>query len=193
MFTTGYLTQAGMTEDGAYKLIIPNAEVREVYKLQIQDWFKRTVFANTEQLELFWQALAKGDAKAVERYLNKTLSNTISLFDIKGPAKDRENSYHLFLAGLLIGNAEWLVRSNREAGDGFADIIVETDDPDAGLVIELKSVSGITELDGACARALQQIQERHYDEYLRDEGREDIWAYGIAFYKKRCRVMAERI
>ena len=193
LFTTGYLTQAGMTEDGAYKLVIPNAEVREVYKLQIQDWFKRTVFANTEQLELFWQALAKGAAKAAERYLNKTLSNTISLFDIKGQAKDRENSYHLFLAGLLIGNAEWLVRSNREAGDGFADIIVETDDPDAGLVIELKSVSGITELDGACAKALQQIHERHYDEYLRDEGREDIWAYGIAFYKKRCRVMAERI
>lgn len=196
LFTTGYLTQAGMTEDGAYKLIIPNAEIREVYKLQIQDWFKRTVFANTEQLELFWQSLAKGDAKAVERYLNKTLSNTISLFDIKGQAKDRENSYHLFLAGLLIGNAEWLVRSNREAGDGFADIadiIVETDDPDAGLVIELKSVSGITELDSACARALQQIHERHYDEYLRDEGREDIWVYGIAFYKKRCRVMAERV
>ena len=124
------------------------------------------------------------------------MSNTISLFDIKGQTKDKENSYHLFLAGLLIGNAEWLVRSNREAGDGFADIadiIVETDDPDAGLVIELKSVSGITELDSACARALQQIHERHYYEYLRDEGREDIWAYGIAFYKKRCRVMAERI
>ena len=121
------------------------------------------------------------------------MSNTISLFDIKWQAKDRENSYHLFLAGLLIGNAEWLVRSNREAGDGFAGIIVETDDPDAGLVIELKSVSGITELDSACARALQQIHERHYDEYLRDEGREDIWVYGIAFYKKRCRVMAERV
>ena len=121
------------------------------------------------------------------------MSNTISLFDIKGQAKDRENSYHLFLAGLLIGNAEWLVRSNREAGDGFADIIVETDDPAAGLVIELKSVIAITELDSACARALQQIHERHYDEYLRDEGREDIWVYGIAFYKKRCRVMAERV
>lgn len=121
------------------------------------------------------------------------MSNTISFFDIKWQAKDRENSYHLFLAGLLIGNAEWLVRSNREAGDGFADIIVETDDPDAGLVIELKSVSGITELDSACARSLQQIHERHYDEYLRDEGREDIWVYGIAFYKKRCRVMAERV
>ena len=121
------------------------------------------------------------------------MSNTISLFDIKWQAKDREDSYHLFLAGLLIGNDEWLVRFNREAGDGFADIIVETDDPDAGLVIELKSLSGITELDSACVRALQQIHERHYDEYLRDEGREDIWVYGIAFYKKRCRVMAERV
>lgn len=193
LFTTGYLTQAGMTDDGAYKLIIPNKEVREVYKLQIQDWFKRTVFSKTEQLEAFWQAFASGDAKGVEKYLNRTLSNTISLFDVKGSEKEKENSYHLFLAGLLIGNAEWLVRSNREAGDGFADIIVETDDPDAGLVIELKSVGKISELTDACTAAMQQVKERHYDAYLRDEGREDIWAYGIAFYKKRCMVVAERL
>ena len=193
LFTTGYLTQAGMTDDGAYKLIIPNKEVREVYKLQIQDWFKRTVFSKTEQLEAFWQAFASGDAKGVEKYLNRTLSNTISLFDVKGSEKEKENSYHLFLAGLLIGNAEWLVRSNREAGDGFADIIVETDDPDAGLVIELKSVGKISELAGACTAAMQQVKERNYDAYLRDEGREDIWAYGIAFYKKRCMVVAERL
>lgn len=191
LFITGYLTQIGMTEDGAYRLVIPNREVREVYKLQIQDWFKRTVLANTEQLEAFWQAFAAGEAKAVERYLNRTLSNTISLFDIKG--REKENSYHLFLAGLLIGNAEWLVRSNREAGEGFADIIVETDDPDAGLVIELKSVEKITELEAACTKAMQQIKERHYDAYLRNEGREDIWAYAIAFYKKRCKVMAKRL
>lgn len=193
LFTTGYLTQAGMTEDGAYKLVIPNREVREVYKLQIQDWFKKTVFSQTEQLQAFWQAFASGDAKGVEKYLNRTLSNTISLFDVKGSEKEKENSYHLFLAGLLIGNAEWLVRSNREAGNGFADIIVETDDPDAGLVLELKSVGKITELDGACAKAMQQIHERHYDAYLRDEGREDILAYAIAFYKKRCRVVAARM
>lgn len=191
LFITGYLTQTGMTEDGAYRLVIPNREVREVYKLQIQDWFKRTVLANTEQLEAFWQAFAAGEAKAVERYLNRTLSNTISLFDVKG--REKENSYHLFLAGLLIGNAEWLVRSNREAGEGFADIIVETDDPDAGLVIELKSVEKITELEAACTKAMQQIKERHYAAYLRNEGREDIWAYAIAFYKKRCKVMAKRL
>lgn len=191
LFITGYLTQTGMTEDGAYRLVVPNREVREVYKLQIQDWFKRTVLANTEQLEAFWQAFAAGEAKAVERYLNRTLSNTISLFDIKG--REKENSYHLFLAGLLIGNAEWLVRSNREAGEGFADIIVETDDPDAGLVIELKSVEKITELEAACTKAMQQIKERHYAAYLRNEGREDIWAYAIAFYKKRCKVMAKRL
>ena len=191
LFITGYLTQTGMTEDGAYRLVIPNREVREVYRLQIQDWFKRTVFADTEQLEAFWQAFAAGDAKSVERYLNKTLSNAISLFDVKG--REKENSYHLFLAGLLIGNAEWLVRSNREAGEGFADIIVETDDPDAGLVIELKSVEKITELEPACTKAMQQIIDRNYDAYLRNEGREDIWAYAIAFYKKRCKVVAKRV
>lgn len=115
------------------------------------------------------------------------MSNTISLFDIKGQAKDRENSYHLFLAGLLISKAIacFPIRTHQP--------LSIADDPDAGLVIELKSVSGITELDSACVRALQQIHERHYDEYLRDEGREDIWVYGIAFYKKRCRVMAERV
>ena len=193
LFTTGYLTQTGRLDAGVYKLKIPNKEIKEVYKLQIEDWFKQTVFANTKQLELFWRAFASGDAEAVEKYLNRTLSNTISLFDIKGQEREKENSYHLFLAGLLIGNANWLVRSNREAGEGFADIIVETDDPDAGIVVELKSVKEITELETACQRALKQIDERRYGDYLLDEGREDILAYGIAFCKKRCKVIAKNI
>lgn len=193
LFTTGYLTQQGMTESGAYKLVIPNQEIREVYKLQIQEWFKKSVFANTEQLEGFWQAFAEGDSEAVELFLNRTLSNSISLFDAKGRDVERENSYHMLLIGLLAGKADWLVRSNVEAGEGFADIIVETDDLDAGIIVELKYTQTMAALEKSCARALAQIRERGYAEFLHNNGREKILLYGMSFCKKRCKVVVEKL
>ncbi len=190
LFTTGYLTQIGMTEQGAYRLVIPNREVREVYKLQIQEWFKNTVLSNTEQLTAFWKAIAKGDTEAVEKYLNRTLNSSISVFDTKARNEEKENSYHTLLVGLLAGNSDWLVKSNVEAGDGFADIIVETEDPDAGIVIELKYSREVTGLDKACENAIVQIKDRRYEEYLRNDERHDILFYGMAFCRKRCRVIA---
>ena len=100
LFTTGYLTQAGVTETGAYKLMIPNKEVREVYKLQIQEWFRENVLRNTENLTAFWKAVEEGNTECIENYLNRALSNTISVFDTKAPDAEKENSYHTFLAGL---------------------------------------------------------------------------------------------
>lgn len=193
LFTTGYLTQKGVTEDGAYKLVIPNQEIREVYKLQIQEWFKKKVFADTEQLQSFWQAFAMGDSEAVELFLNRTLSNSISVFDAKGRDAERENSYHMLLVGLLAGKADWLVRSNVEAGEGFADIIVETDDLDAGVIVELKYAQTMTAMEKSCAKALAQILAKRYAEYLHNNGREKVLLYGIAFCKKKCRVMAEKL
>lgn len=193
LFTTGYLTQQGMTESGAYKLVIPNQEIREVYKLQLQEWFKKSVFANTEQLEGFWQAFAEGDSEAVELFLNRTLSNSISLFDAKGRDVERENSYHMLLVGLLAGKADWLVRSNVEAGEGFADIIVETDDLDAGVIVELKYAPTMAAMEKSCARALAQIRERGYAEFLHNNGREKILLYGMSFCKKRCKVVVEKL
>lgn len=193
LFTTGYLTQKGVTEDGAYKLVIPNQEIREVYKLQIQEWFKKKVFADTEQLQSFWQAFAMGDSEAVELFLNRTLSNSISVFDAKGRDAERENSYHMLLVGLLAGKADWLVRSNVEAGEGFADIIVETDDLDDGVIVELKYVQTMTAMEKSCAKALAQIRAKRYAEYLHNNGREKVLLYGIAFCKKKCRVMAEKL
>lgn len=193
LFTTGYLTQKGVTEDGAYKLVIPNQEIREVYKLQIQEWFKKKVFADTEQLQSFWQAFAMGDSEAVELFLNRTLSNSISVFDAKGRDAERENSYHMLLVGLLAGKADWLVRSNVEAGEGFADIIVETDDLDAGVIVELKYAQTMTAMEKSCAKALAQIRAKRYAEYLHNNGREKVLLYGIAFCKKRCRVVAEKL
>lgn len=193
LFSTGYLTQKGVTEDGAYKLVIPNQEIREVYKLQIQEWFKKKVFADTEQLQSFWQAFAMGDSEAVELFLNRTLSNSISVFDAKGRDAERENSYHMLLVGLLAGKADWLVRSNVEAGEGFADIIVETDDLDAGVIVELKYAQTMTAMEKSCAKALAQIRAKRYAEYLHNNGREKVLLYGIAFCKKKCRVMAEKL
>ena len=193
LFTTGYLTQTGMTESGAYKLVIPNKEVREVYKLQIQEWFKRTVMSNTEQLKNFWKAFDGGDTKAVENYLNRTLSNSISVFDTKARDEEKESSYHTLLVGLLVGNADWLVKSNVEAGDGFADIIVETEDFDAGIIIELKYSKTFSGMDKACEKVITQIKEKRYDEYLKNDDRHDIMIYGIAFCKKKCKVIAHKI
>ena len=190
LFTTGYLTQTGMTEDGAYRLVIPNREIREVFKLQIQEWFKKSIFSNTEQLTAFWKAFEEGNTDGVEMYLNRIMSNSISVFDIKTGEEKKEISYHNLLVGILTGNADWLVKSNVEAGEGFADIIVETENPNAGIVVELKYTKDYDEMEQACRAALDQINDRRYQEYLLNDGRKDITLYGIAFCKKRCKAMA---
>ena len=189
LFTTGYLTQTGMTEDGAYRLVIPNREIREVFKLQIQEWFKKSIFSNTKQLTAFWKAFEEGNTDVVEMYLNRIMSNSISVFDIKTGEEKKEISYHNLLVGILTGNADWLVKSNIEAGEGFADIIVETEDPNAGIVVELKYTKDYDEMEQACRAALDQINDRRYQEYLLNDGRKDITLYGIAFCKKRCKAM----
>lgn len=193
LFTTGYLTQNGITEDGAYKLVIPNREVKEVFKLQIQEWFKKSIFSNTERLTAFWNAFEEGNTEVIEKYLNTVLSNSISVFDTKARNEEKESSYHNLLVGILTGNADWLVKSNIEAGEGFADIIVETDDPDAGIVAELKYTKDFKEMEQACEKALDQIKERRYQEYLWNDNRRNVLHYGITFCKKRCRVIVESL
>lgn len=193
LFTTGYLTQTGRPKDGAYRLIIPNREVREVFRLQINEWFKKSIFSNTERLMAFWKAFEEGDTEGVEQYLNRILSNSISVFDTKARKEEKESSYHNLLVGILTGNADWLVKSNVEAGEGFADIIVETDDPDAGIVVELKYTKNFDELKAASQKALDQIRDRRYQEYLLNDDRKNIRLYGIAFCKKRCCAISEKL
>lgn len=193
LFTTGYLTQADMTEQGAYKLVIPNKEVRTVYISQIQEWFKQKIADNTEQMAHFWKAIEDGNAEIIEQYLNLTLSNTISVFDTKAPEMEKENSYHTFLAGMLTGNTDWVVKSNVEAGEGFADIIIKPQNPNDGIIFELKYSKEASGLDKACERAIKQIRDRRYLEYLKNDGRHNMIFYGIAFYKKRCKVVVEKL
>lgn len=189
LFTTGYLTQVGMKDNGAYQLVIPNREVREVYKLQIQEWFRSSVLNNTEQLTDFWKALEEGETESAEKYLNRILSNSISVFDTRAKIVEKESSYHTLLVGILTGNSNWLVKSNVEAGDGFADIIVETEDPDAGIIIELKYAQTSSEMEKACEKAVAQIKDRRYADYLKNDERNNILYYGIAFCRKRCKVV----
>lgn len=193
LFTTGYLTQIGRTEQGEYKLVIPNKEVREVYKLQIQDWFDKKLRDNTEQLTAFWNSIEEGNTEAIEQYLNRILSNSISVFDTKAPEKEKESSYHTLLVGLLTGNTDWVVRSNVEAGEGFADIIIEPEDPDAGIILELKYSKEANGLEKACEKAIEQIKDRRYSEYLKNDGRHNMTLYGIAFYKKRSKAVVKKI
>ena len=193
LFTTGYLTQSGRNEDGAYRLIIPNREVREVFRLQINEWFKKSIFSNTERLTAFWKAFEEGDTEGVEQYLNRVLSNSISVFDTKARKEEKESSYHNLLVGILTGNADWLVKSNVEAGEGFADIIVETDDPDAGIVAELKYTKNFDDMKMTCQKAIDQIRDRRYQEYLLNDDRKDIRLYGITFCKKRCCAISEKL
>lgn len=192
LFTTGYLTYTKISEDKKYSLVIPNKEIKEVFKLQIQEWFRNKIFSNTDQLQDFWKAFKEGNTQIMEMYLNKVLSNSVSVFDTKARNEEKESSYHNLLIGLLSGNEDWLVKSNVEAGEGFADIIVETDDPDEGIIAELKYTKDFKAMEKSCEKALKQIKDRRYQEYLLNDNRQNIMYYGISFCRKRCKVLVER-
>ena len=193
LFTTGYLTLAGKTEDGLYQLKLPNREVREVFLHKITAWFDNVLSKKSATVEEFCRSMAVGEAARVEQSLNLLLSRMISVLDSKARSVQKENFYHGLLLGLLRSDADWLVLSNAEAGEGFSDILVETDNPDVGIVIEVKYAASFASLETACQKAMQQIKERRYAERLQNEGRIKIYAYGIAFYKKRCKVVAQLI
>lgn len=199
LFTTGYLTKIGevklpYSESYAYMLVIPNKEVREVFVLQIQEWFKAVVANDNDTMSLLSKAILDKDEAILARQLNIVMGRMISILDTKAPDDMKESFYHGLLLGLLRGsNPDWLIKSNRESGDGFSDILIKPENPDLGIVIEVKYAKEFKKLDAACDAAMAQIKEKRYDETLRDEGRCDILAYGIAFCRKRCRVAGEKL
>lgn len=188
LFTTGYLTQRGKPDGDNFRLVIPNVEIRKIFTSQIMELFKESVPKNGEALRNFCQALRNGDAKSVERLLGEYLRKSISIRDTFVKRQMKENFYHGILIGILGFADTWSVSSNKESGDGYSDILVETDDGETGIILELKYAED-GKLDESCREALRQINLRRYEEELLDEGVEHILKYGIAFYKKRCRVM----
>lgn len=198
LFTTGYLTNAGEIElpggDGyGYRLVIPNKEVRQVFVSQIQEWFRQTVTYDNGSVQDLCGAFMDGDTDKIQNNLNMILIKTISVLDTKARDEQKENFYHRLLLGLLRNNPDWRIKSNRESGDGFSDISIEPTIPEKGIVVEVKYSNTISGLDDACDRAMKQIRDRRYDEALREDGREDIIAYGIAFCRKRCKVVCEKM
>ena len=193
LFTTGYLTRLGKAENGVYKLIIPNQEVREVFVLQIREWFNQIVANNRASTDKINQGFLEGEVETIQQELTMFLGETISVFDTKARNEEKEIFYHGILLGILKNYSGWVVKSNRESGDGFADILLKPKNPDAGIIVELKYVRSLNDLDQACERALEQIEDRRDDTELREDGRNDILAYGIAFCRKRCKVVVKKL
>ena len=187
LFTTGYLTQKGRPEGNEISLAIPNVEIRNIFTSQIMEFFKKQVKEDGHTLNRFCDALERGDAKKVEQCFTEYLKKTISIHDtfVKKPMK--ENFYHGILLGILGVKDKWGISSNRETGDGYSDIVVETENSATGIILEIKYAHD-GYLDESCKNALEQIVNTHYEEELKNEGIDRILKYGIACYKKRCKV-----
>lgn len=192
LFTTGYLTQRGRAEGRRMKLAIPNLEIRDIYVTQIMEFFKECVRKDGDTLNFFCNALQNGEAENVEKIFKEYLRKTISIRDTAVKKEMKENFYHGVLIGILGVKDRWSISSNQEMGEGYADILAEPDTGEMGIIIEVKYAHD-GDLDAACREALKQIAHTRYEDELEDDGVEHILKYGIACYKKRCRVMlAER-
>lgn len=190
LFATGYLTQQGKPQGRTYSLIIPNESIRQIFIEQIQEWFKETTRKDENRLKDFCKAFEEGNAEAIEEQFNNYLMKTISIRDTFTTKK--ENFYHGVLLGLLSYDTDWYITSNQESGDGYSDIMIEAEQARIGIIIEVKYAENIKTLDKACQKALKQIKEKNYDQKLEEEGYETILNYGIACYKKRCKVLVDK-
>ena len=186
LFTTGYLTQEKQVDEKHFALKIPNKEIRELFVLQIQEWFKDTTREDHPKLETFCHAFSNEDVMAIQKLLNDYLWNTISIRDTSVRKAMKENFYHGMLLGLLQYEDSWFIKSNAESGEGYSDILIETPDR-IGIVIEVKYAEN-RDLEQQCAEALEQIGQNQYEARLIEDGMDRVVKYGIAFYKKRCRV-----
>ncbi len=188
LFTTGYLTQRGKAEGRQMKLAIPNREIRDIFETQIMEFFKENVKRDGEMLTHFCDALQNEDTENIEKLFTEYLRKTISIRDTAVRTDMKENYYHGVLIGILGVKDRWGISSNREMGEGYADILVEPDTGDMGIIIEVKYAHD-GDLERACKEALKQIKYTRYEDDLEDDGIENILKYGIACYKKRCKVM----
>ena len=192
LFMTGYLTQRGYLGNGYYRLAVPNREICSIIIDRVLVLFREEVVQNGELLDSFCKAILAVDARKVEQLLTKYMGQTISVRDNFARSL-HENFYHGLMLGILGYQQNWEILSNRESGDGFSDIQIETKgmEESVGIVIELKYSSEEKKMEQDCREALQQIKDRDYDQALRNRGYKKILNYGIAFYHKKCCVLAQ--
>ena len=188
LFTTGYLTHNGRTESGKYSLVIPNREIRNLFVKKIKEWFSDVSKSDGKTLEELCSAFVNEDAQKIEQIYGDYLWNTISIRDTAVAKEKKENFYHGILLGLLGYKSNWLIKSNAESGIGYSDILVEVPTNRTGIVIELKYAED-GDLDAACDKALKQIEEKDYVAKLKQDGMDNFIKYGIACFKKVCKVV----
>jgi hypothetical protein len=188
LFATGYLTYRERVDENRFKLAIPNREIHNLFVKQIQKWFSDAIQNDTPKLDALCDAFPAGDVETIERLLNDYLWNMISVRDTAVAKERKENFYHGILLGLLRHKEKWLVLSNAESGEGYSDILIEVPESKIGVVIELKYAEA-DKLEDGCAEALSQIDEKQYDAHLQSDGMQTIVKYGIACFRKHCKVV----
>lgn len=188
LYTTGYLTTR-VCDGRKYELTIPNREIHDIFVTQIKEWMQDTIIlGNLSQLKEFWQAVATGNVSVFEEMFRNYLLKTISIRDTNTAIDRKENFYHGLLLGILRGNSSWIIKSNQESGDGYADIIMEIPEQRIGCIFEMKYAQD-GNLEKACDIALKQIEDKKYMMMLEEDGMNIIYKYGVACYKKDCKVM----
>ena len=191
LLATGYLTQRGTFDGRSYQLAIPNMEIRNLFRDQILSLFKEDVKKDGERLSAFCEALKTGNAPEAERLFTDYLKQTIRIRDTFVRRPTKENFFHGILLGILGFKDGWFVKSNRESDEGYSDILVKIEDEEIGLLIKVKYTQR-GELGSACKKALQQIREKGYAAELREDGCHTIYQYGIACFRKQCRIAVEK-
>ncbi len=187
LFTTGYLTRQAELGLNTYELIIPNREIRMIFTEQILDWFQKEAREDAPALDAFCEAFRQGDPASIERQFTSYLKKTISIRDTAVRKERKENFYHGILLGLLSHREDWLLLSNAESGADYSDILIEIPDENTGIVIELK-YSESRNMEAACQKALEQIEEKNYAEHLMEDDMDTIFKYGIACRRNACTV-----
>ncbi len=187
LFATGYLTKRAETDLNTYEFVIPNQEIRIIFRDQILSWFQEEARKDAPALDAFCEAFRTGNAPEIERVFSSYLKQTISIRDTFVRKEKKENFYHGILLGLLSSRRDWVLASNAESGEGYSDILVKIKAASIGIVIELK-YSESRNLEAACLHALEQIEQKNYAERLLDDGMTAILKYGIACHRQTCMV-----
>ena len=191
LLMTGYLTYREKKDGNDYCLAIPNMEIRNIFVNQIMAMFKSDIAGDGERVGAFCDALESGNAAEVEKLLAEYLNKTVSVRDTFARKPVKENFYHGLLLGILGYKNSWYIKSNKEAGDGYSDIFIRTEEKNTGMILEVKYAEA-AQLDAACRMALKQIDDKEYARALREDGCRTIYKYGIACCRKWCRVLMER-
>jgi hypothetical protein len=188
LYMTGYLTHSAVLEDDELELVIPNLEIRKIFSQQIYKWFSAYVAQERVNLTDFCMTFRNGDAEKAQELFNQYLRKVISIRDTNVKTAKKENFYHGILLGMFSHMDDWIIKSNQESGDGYSDILLMIPAYEIGIVIEVKYGED-EKTEQGCKEALKQIEKMNYQQYLLDEGMTTILKYGVACYKKKCRII----